>query len=170
MLQTARTIGTGSGVILLVPVPLQEGLPDRHLSSGGRSIQQHLHFHTVKAIHAGREVMFAILQRAYECGLWRKKQHMSIRTLELRKLRHAYGHLRQTGRGLAQQSIRSQPRRSRISLHILPKTDVHRIVIFGYVSIDVIQSAVPNLNINFALEYALQKSHERRHEYFASAS
>ena len=80
---------------------------------------------------------------------------MRVGPLEMLELTHTDGNLGYTGTGLAQQPISSQPGTRRSLLHILPQTDIHGIMVLRYITIDVVQPAIPNLHIDCTLEYEL---------------
>jgi len=86
-------------------------------------------------------------------GLGRIQQHVRIRPIELRRGRHAQGHLWNTRRTLAEEPIRGKPGRRISALDILPQSDIDGIVILRDIPIDVVQSAVAHLNVNLAAEH-----------------
>ena len=77
---------------------------------------------------------------------------MRIRPIELRRGRHAQGHLWNTRRTLAEEPIRGKPGRRISALDILPQSDIDGIVILRDIPIDVILTTVADLNINLAAE------------------
>ena len=78
---------------------------------------------------------------------------MRISPIELRRGRHAQGHLWNTRRTLAEEPIRGKPGRRISALDILSQSDINGIVIVRDIPINVIQSAVADLNINLTAEY-----------------
>ena len=88
---------------------------------------------------------------------------MRIRALKLGQLSHPYRHLGNTGAGLAQESIRGKPGGRRLFLHILAQAHVNGIVVLGYIPVDVIQAAVPDLYVDFGSENEFEKLHECRY-------
>ena len=78
---------------------------------------------------------------------------MRIRPIELRRGRHAQGHLWNTRRTLAEEPIRGKPGRRISALDILPQSDIDGIVILRDIPINVVQSAVADLNVNLAAEH-----------------
>ena len=78
---------------------------------------------------------------------------MRIRPIELRRGRHAQGHLWNTRRTLAEEPIRGKPGRRISALDILPQSDIDGIVILRDIPIDVVQSAITDLNDNLTAEY-----------------
>ena len=78
---------------------------------------------------------------------------MRIRPIEVRRGRHAQCHLWNTRRTLAEEPIRGKPGRRISALDILPQSDIDGIVILRDIPIDVVQSAVTDLNVNLTAEY-----------------
>ena len=106
----------------------------------------------ISAIHLGAETRPPLLYADHNGWLRREQQHMPVRTLPLRELRHADGNLRDTRRGLGEEPIRSEPRRRRTRLCILPQAHIHGVMIFGDIPVDVVQTSIPHLDINLAPE------------------
>ena len=104
------------------------------------------------AIHPRREVALPSIGAAAFVGLGRIQQHVRIRPIELRRGRHAQGHLWNTRRTLAEEPIRGKPGRRISALDILPQSDIDGIVILRNIPIDVIQTTVDDLNINLTAE------------------
>ena len=107
----------------------------------------------INAIHARGEVPRTTLGGVALVGLGRIQQHVRIRPIELRRGRHAQGHLWNTRRTLAEEPIRGKPGRRISALDILPQSDIDGIVILRDIPIDVVQSAVAHLNVNLAAEH-----------------
>ena len=78
---------------------------------------------------------------------------MRIRAIGLRRGRHAQCHLWNTRRTLAEEPIRGKPGRRISALDILPQSDIDGIMIFRDIPIDVVQSAVTDLNVNLTAKY-----------------
>ena len=89
---------------------------------------------------------------------------MRERPLPLRELREANDNLWDTGRIFGEQSIRGEPRGSSTLLRILAESNVNGIVVFGDIPTDVVETPVPDLNINIALEYRSEKLDECRYD------
>ena len=75
---------------------------------------------------------------------------MRVRPIELRCGRHAQGHLWNTRRTLAEESIRGEPGRRSSALDILPQSDIDGIVVLRDIAVDVVQAAVADLNVNLS--------------------
>jgi hypothetical protein len=155
MSATSLCIATCLPVILPSAVPYKEILRDRN-SRGPLLLQ-------VYTIHLGREVGLPASKLQHCCGLRRIQEYMRIRALKLGQLSHPYRHLGNTGAGLAQESIRGKPGGCRLFLHILAQAHVNGIVVLGYIPVDVIQAAVPDLYVDFGSENEFEKLHECRY-------
>jgi len=83
---------------------------------------------------------------------------MQVGALELGKLCVSYGDLRYTRTTLAQKTVRRKPWSGGICLHILAKSDINGIMIFGYITVDVVEPAVANLDIDIASEYHVKET------------
>ena len=88
---------------------------------------------------------------------------MGVGTLEFRQLAHTNRHLRQARGRLAQQTIRGQPGRRGPLLHILPQTNIHRVVVLRDIPINIIQPPIAHLNVDLAMEQQLKKAYKRRY-------
>lgn len=84
---------------------------------------------------------------------------MRIRALKLGQLRHPYRHLGNTGAALAEKTTRGNPGGRRILPDVLAEAHIKGIVVLRHVAVDVVQAAVPDLHVDFCLEYQLQKLH-----------
>ena len=92
----------------------------------------------IATIHLGAEVRLPRFEVHHRSWLRRVQQHMRERSLPLRELREANGHLWNAGRTFGEQSIRGKPRGSGILLGILAEPDINGIVVFGDVVVDVV--------------------------------
>ena len=102
--------------------------------------------------------------------LRRIQQDVCVRALELRQLRHTNGNLRKARRALAHQTIRREPRATCILLDILTESHIHCVMVFGYIAVDVVQTAIPNLHIDLTVEEHTQEFHEGRYHSSSCAS
>ena len=87
------------------------------------------------------------------------QEYMGVRALELGELCISYGNLRDTRTALAKETVCCKPWGSGTLLNILAKSDIDGIVIFRYITIDVVEPAVANLHIDVASEYHFKKTH-----------
>ena len=95
---------------------------------------------------------------------------MRVRAVELGELCVPYGDLRDTRTALAKETVCCKPWGNGTLLDILAKSDIDGIVIFGYITIDVIEPAVANLNVDVASEYHFKETHKWRYHFFCAPS
>ena len=95
---------------------------------------------------------------------------MQVGALKLRQLSHTNGNFWNAGAALAEESIRCQPGARSILLDILTEADIHRVVVLGYIAIDVVQTTIANLDIDFAAEYTSKELNEGGYHRSASAT
>ena len=77
---------------------------------------------------------------------------MGVRALELGELCIAYGNFRDTRTALAKETVCCKPWGNGTLLNILAKSDIDGIVIFRYITIDIVQSAVARLHVELATD------------------
>ena len=118
----------------------------------------------VGAIHLAAEVPLPRLSGQHRGWLRRIQQHVRIRPLPLREVRETNGNLWNTRRTFGEQTIRGEPRGGGTLLGILAEPDINGIVVFGDVAVDVVQAAVPHLNVNLALEECGEELDERGYD------
>jgi hypothetical protein len=53
-------------------------------------------------------------------------------------------------------------------LHILAKSDINGIMIFGYITVDVVEPAVADLDIDIASEYQFKETYKWRYHFFCT--
>ena len=94
---------------------------------------------------------------------------MRVGALELGKLCVSYGDLRYTRTTLAKKPVRCKPWSGGICLHILAKTNINGIMIFGYITVDVVEPAVADLDIDIASEYQFKETYIWRYHFFSTA-
>ena len=85
---------------------------------------------------------------------------MIIRVLELCEAGHTKGDFWNTRRTFGQESESRQPGCGVGCLHILPKTNIHRVMILRHIPVDVVQSVVAHQDVEFTSEYELQEAHK----------
>ncbi len=119
-------------------------------------LHQSPHVLYVKPIHPGGKVAHTSFMLQHGDWLWRIQKHMRIRSLKLGQLGHTNGYFWQARTALAQKSIRGKPRSGRVHLHILAKSHIHSIMVFGYIASDVFQTNITNLHVDRAVEQHTQ--------------
>ena len=68
------------------------------------------------------------------------------------------------------QPVSSQPWSGGLLLRIFPETDINRVMIFGYIPVDVLQALVADLNVDLALAYSCEELHECRYDTETSSA
>ena len=145
-------------------MPCQKGYVD---DTGG--CNERSHFLEVDAIHPRRQVLHAALKFHHLSRLRWIQEDMRICTVELGKLRVPYCNLRYTRATLAKKTVSCKPWGGSICLDILPETNINGILVFGYLTFDVVEPAVADLDIDIASEYQFQETYKWRYHFFCTA-
>ena len=161
----AKVNALGELDILTRPVPCQKVALDGH--AGFKTVSAFLQ---VDAIHARGKVGLPSFQSQHLYWLRRIQKHVAVGTIELRQLSHTYGHLWDARRALAQESIRSEPRSHSLLLHILAKTNIDGVMVFRYIPVDVVETTVAHLDVDFCAEYKTQEPNKDRYHCCAGAT
>ena len=152
------------GVILPAPVPHQETL--RYGTPCDQLLPLLL---KIKAIHPRGKVALPPVIIHHGCRLRWIQQNMGVGPLKFRQLRHTDRHFRQARAALAEQAIRGQPGAVCILLRILAEPHVDGIMVLRHIPVDVVQTAIADLNVDLAVEERGDELDEGRYNASAGA-